>query len=335
MRSATKLLTPRDFYLLCVIALIKIAERSAPLPLDRFFARTAGFTAWRLSKHRRRSRERSLARTVNVTEAEVRQVVKECFYEFWRGVFSLSRYGSRRPARRAVELRGLEHVRKALGRGKGIILWESNSFGKRVLAKHILHDNGVSVSQVHGQDHLEGFRNSKSWIATRVIQPFFANRERPFVKEIIYLPDPEFSFSRTFLERLKQNAIICIAGDGKQGHKLIPVPFLGRNEFFSTGMVSLARLSGATLLPLFCMRETREKTSLIIEGPIHIDPNVDRERCLEGSIRQYASLLESYILRHPEQYVNWHQQRAPEDPPAARFVRPRVERDAETSSAKV
>ena len=289
----------------------------------------AGFAAWRLSRHRRRSRERGLAQTVNLTEAEVQQVVKECFYEFWRGVFSLS------PARRAVELRGLEHVRKALERGKGIILWESNSFGKRLLAKHILHDNGVSVSQVHGQDHLEGFRNSKSWIATRVIRPFFENRERPLVKEIIYLANSEFPFSRTFLERLKQNAIICIAGDGKQGHKLIPAPFLGRNEFFSTGMVSLARLSGATLLPLFCMQETGEKTSLIIEGPIHIDPNIDRERCLEKSISQYASLLESYILRYPEQYVNWHEERAPEDPSAARFVRPRVEHDAETSSAKV
>jgi lauroyl/myristoyl acyltransferase len=300
-----KFLTLYDLYLLCVIALMKIAGRSASFRLGRFLACTAGFTAWRLSRRRRRSRERNLAQTVNLSEAEIRHIVKKCFYEFWQGVFCLPSYGSRRPVRQPVELRGLEHLQKALMKGKGVILWESNSFGKRVLAKRVLHGNGVSVCQVHGQNHLEGFYNSKSWIAINVIRPFFENCERPFVKEIIYLPISELSFSRTLLERLKQNAIICIAGDGKQGHKFIPVRFLGQTEFFSTGMVSLAKLSGTTILPLFCIQENGENASVIIEGPIYIETNEDRERCLEKSIRQYATLLESYILRYPEQYWNW------------------------------
>lgn len=313
MRSALKFLTPYDLYLLCVIALMKIAGRSASLRLGRFFARTAGFTAWRLSRQRRRSRERRLAQTVDLGEAAIRHIVKKCFYEFWQGVFSLPCHGSEGPASRPVELRGLEHLHKALEKGKGVILWESNSFGKRVLAKRILYGNGVFLCQVHGQNHLEGFHNSQSWTARNVIRPFFENCERPFVKEIIYLPTSDLSSSRTLLERLRQNAIICIAADGKQGHKFIPVQFLGYTEFFSTGMVSLAKLFGTTILPLFCIQENGEKASVIIEGPIHIERNEDRERCLEKSIRQYASLLESYILRYPEQYWNWRLPGATED----------------------
>src|SRR5688572_24378120 len=110
MRSALKFLTPFDLYLLCVIALRKIADRSGCDGLGRFFARTAGFTAWRLSRQRRRSRERSLAQTVDLGEAAIRHIVKKCFYEFWHGVFSLPCHGSEGPASRAVELRGLEHL---------------------------------------------------------------------------------------------------------------------------------------------------------------------------------------------------------------------------------
>jgi lauroyl/myristoyl acyltransferase len=303
MRLELKFVTPYDIYLLCVIALIKVVDRSASPLLGRFFARTAALAAWRLSRRRRRSRSLSLARTLAVSEAEIPQIVKNCFYEFWYGVFSLPCHGGRRSMR--VELRGLENLHNAIAKGKGVILWESNSFGKRVLAKRILHGNGVSVSQVHGQHHLEGFHNSKSWIAMKVIRPFFENCERPFVKEIIYLPDSEFPFNRTFLERLKRNGILCIAADGRQGHKFILVRFLGHSAFFSTGMVSLAKLSGATILPLFCIQQDTEKAAVIIEAPIQIDVNGDRERGLERSVRQYAGLLESYIRRYPEQYLSW------------------------------
>ena len=254
-----------------------------------------------------------MAQRLGVSETEVRQIVKKCFYEFWCGVFSLPCHRGRRSMRRAVELQGLENLQKALAKGKGVILWESHSFGKRVLAKHILHGNGVFLCQVHGQGHLEGFSNSKSWTARNVIRPFFDNCERPFVKEIIYLPTSDLSASRTLLERLRQNAIICIAADGTQGHKFIPVRFLGHSAFFSTGMVSLARLSGATLLPLFCIQKNGEKASVTIERPISIEINEDRERCLEKSIQQYAGLLESYILKYPEQYLNWRLPGATED----------------------
>jgi lauroyl/myristoyl acyltransferase len=305
MRRECKFLTAHDLYLVCVIALIKVVDRSASLGMARFFARSAALAAWLFSKHRRRARSRRLAQTLGVSEDQVRPIVKKCFYEFWCGIFSLPYYGSRRSMRHPVEIRGLENLQEALAKGKGVIVWESNSFGKRILAKRILHGNGVFLCQVHGQDHLEGFRNSKSWTARNVIQPFFESYERPFVQEIMYLTTSDLSCSRTLLERLRRNAAICIAADGKQGHKLIPVQFLGSAVSFSTGMASLARLSGATILPMFCIQENGENANVIIERPISIEPNEDRERCLEKSIRHYAALLESYIVKYPEQYFNW------------------------------
>ena len=75
---------------------------------------------------------------------------------------------------------------------------------------------------------------------------------------------------------------------------------------FSTGMVSLAKISGASILPIICISEGYGEKRLIIEHPISIDKNADRERGLEDSVYQYVTLLESYIRRYPEQYKNWH-----------------------------
>jgi len=209
-----------------------------------------------------------------------------------------------------VELRGFEHLQKAIEKGKGIILWESSFFGKRILAKRILHETGVSVCQVHGQDHLEGFHISKSWIATNIIRPFFDGCESPFVKEILQLSAADLAFSRTLWARLKRNDIVCISADGALGHKFMPVQLLGCTAFFSTGMVSLAKLSGATILPLFCIRENGWRASVVIEAPIQIEANGDRDYCLEKSVRQYAGLLESYIKRYPAQYRHWGSRRS-------------------------
>ena len=60
-----------------------------------------------------------------------------------------------------LELLGLEHLRVAIGQGKGAILWESSCFRRRLLAKQILHNNGFAVDQVHGENHLGGFGHAE------------------------------------------------------------------------------------------------------------------------------------------------------------------------------
>ena len=306
MKIARRFATPYDLYLLCVIVLLKTVNRSRSFRLAGYLSRFAGLAAWRLSRRRRQSRERIIAQTLDISSADTKRVVKRSFYEFWDSVFSLPYCGIQRSDCRLAELRGLDHLKNALAKGRGVILWESHSFGKRALAKRVLHQNGFSVCQIHAQNHLEGFRNSESWIAKNAIQPFFENLEKPFVKEILYLTTGDISFNRTLLKRLKRNAILCIAADGRQGHKFIPVWFLGHSVLFSTGMISLAKLSTATILPLFCVQQATEKATVIIEAPIEIEANGDRESGLERSVKQYAGVLESYIRRYPEQYLSWH-----------------------------
>ena len=155
-------------------------------------------------------------------------------------------------------------------------------------------------------------RSSATWIRDRVFKPFLEKSEKQFVSEIIYLPDSDsLTFTRVLLNQLKQNGIVCLPGGGMVARKFISTKFLGQPISFSTGIISLARISGASLLPMFCILERNGKTSLIIEPPISIESNVDREYGIENGVNQYISLLESYIRIYPEQYRNWHFFRLP------------------------
>lgn len=307
--TRAKFITLYDLYLILVCGLIKIADQWPFLRLRGVFAHAAAFAAFQLARRRRRIREQRLSQTLQFTGRQIRNIVKQSFDDFWHDMFfSLSPSGNRRAGQVRGELQGLEHVQEALEKGRGVILWESSFFGRRVAAKRILDENGLSVSQIHNEYHIGGFRNSHSWISKHLIQPFFESCEKPFVREIIYLTRSDsLAFTRVLAERLKHNGIICVSADGRGGHKIIPIDFLGRTDSFSTGMVSLAKLSGATILSLFCIQQNGGQACVIIEPPIRVDTEGDRERCLEKAVVQYASLLESYIKKYPEQYRNWHQ----------------------------
>jgi lauroyl/myristoyl acyltransferase len=314
-----KCLRFQDLYSLTVITLIKIVSGFPFSLLKGLTLQSIVFAAYHVSKKKRHRMEKNLSEAFDgkLAEHQRREIVKGAFHEFWRETFSRWPTRQERAALKSAEIQGLEHLQRALRNGRGVILWESNAFGGRALSKQILHENGFMIHQVYAEFHLRGFLTtdpdrSNSWVRDHVVKTEMERCEKPFLAEIIYLPRSDsLVFTRVLLDRLKQNAILCIPGDGRSGRKLLPMRFLGRTMLFPTGMVSLARISGASLLPMFCIQEERGKTSLIIEPPILIETEVGREQALEKGVVQYVSLLESYIRKYPKQYRNWTFQGSP------------------------
>jgi lauroyl/myristoyl acyltransferase len=306
-----KFTTVWDLYILFVIALIKAVNGVSSPKLKEFVIKSIAFSAYRLSKNKRRLTEKNLLQAFGgqLSEEQKRRIVEGTFYEFWQDTFSLLPSDAERDAIKEIKLQGVEHLQRAIKDGKGVILWESNSFCRRNLAKQILHENRFSIHQVHGEHHFRSFLNdgnSSTWVRHHIINAFFEKCERQFVADITYLPSSDsLTFTRDLLNLLKQNAILVIPGDGQVGKKLISIKFFGRSDLFSTGIVSLAKISSAPVLPMFCVKDRNDRTCLIIEQPIHIERHADRERGLEESIAQYVILLESYIKKYPEQYQKW------------------------------
>jgi len=304
----------RDLYHLFVIVLIRLSSWRYSSRLKTLVVGGIAVAAYTLSKRKRQAMERSLSAAFEgrLSPAQRQRIIKTVFRETWGGIFSWMSSGAERRSVEHAELQGVERLRAAIEAGRGVILWESSGFGRRIDARRVLHANGFLIHQVHGPDNLGGFFSEDS-PATRVrlsfIKRFFDDCERQFVTDLMYLPRPgsgSLAFGRQLRQRLERNAIICITGDGKFGRKLIPVEMLGVTEFFATGMVTLARASGAAILPLLCVPRTDGNLGVIIESPIVIDRGGSRERALQEGVVQYARLLEGYIRRYPERYRNWH-----------------------------
>jgi len=303
--------TAIDLYLLSVVVLIQVGTWFSSVGMRLFIVDTVAFIAYHLSRAKRRRSEQNLSQTFGrkLSKDRCREIVKSSFHQFWLEAFSMPSPSFPETGRVQIEIRGLEHLQSTMDNGKGAILWESNSFGRKFLAKQILHQNGFSVHQIYGENHAGGFSSPcpASWIRRHIIKRFFDKCEKQYVAEILNLPLWEpLPVMRVLFGRLKQNGIICVAGDGTLGWNSVRKNFFDGYRTFFTGMVSLSRITGAPILPLFCIQEDNNKTAVIIEPPFALDATKDRDSASELCIDQYVRLLESYIKRYPEQYRNWH-----------------------------
>jgi len=300
--------TVRHLYLFAIVALLEVADRLAsPRALDAL-ARGAARVAHALSWKKRRFAEHSVTRVLGpLPRAERSRIVRGMFYTFWDEVFGL--VPRRWRGMPESEVTGLPHLQAALAAGKGVVLWESAHFGRRNVAMQVLRRLGFAVHQVHHALHRAGFAaDSRSgWLRDRVVLPALAARDRALVEDVIVLPlSSSLAFTRTLLGVLQRNEILGVTADVAYGERLVTLPLFGEPKRFTTGMVSLARSSGAALLPLFCTRDPDGRLHVTIEPAIPVGATSDREADLEAPLRAYVKILERHLRRHPEQYRDWH-----------------------------
>ncbi len=247
----------------------------------------------------------------DLSTGQRRRIVRESFCEFWEDIFAMHLGKSEREALAQIQIQGKEYLMDALSSGRGAILLESSHFGRRNLAKQVLHHLGIPVHQVHHERHIGGLQvGAPTFVQHRFVKPFLEKHEMAFVAEIIYLTDSDsLIYAKQLMSLVQRNKVICISGDGRRGQKSVSLRFLGDVNQHPTGMMNLAKISRAPLLPIFCMDMPPGKPMLIIDRPIEIEKNLDREASLRQALAQYLRLLESYIMKYPGMYRYWQFER--------------------------
>lgn len=306
-----------DLYLLCVMGLIEVSSALRSRRWRTMLVSAVAFTAYHLSQSKRKLVEKNLQICFGDTlDPPTRtRITQQVFVAYWRETFDWVLTDARQSLP-TVRIEGLHHLRSAVARGKGAILWESNSFGPRLLVKIVLQRNGFPVCQIHALDHVGGIgmgRKEQSHLMQRVILPYFDRHEREVVADIIYLDEKEgLGFTRRLHQQLEQNAIVCSAIEGRVGQKHIDLAFLGQTRAFATGMVSLAKLSGAPLLPIYCAFSDDGTYVLEILPPIEFPCELARQELAQWVLTKQVSELESRVRKHPEWFRTWdslHQER--------------------------
>ncbi len=295
----------RDLYYLTAVGLGEMARFPG---LRKIVVGTAGLCAYHLSRKKRRQIEASMSRShlAALAPAERRLIVRRVFHETWREILMWSQLHGSLPE---IDVHGLEHLRAGLARGRGVILWESNGFGRRLLSKHVLWTRGIEVHQIHGPNRFGGFlvHDVRKSTVRRLISRFFDAHEMLVVSDIVRLPQgTALAHTRRVIDLLGRNAVVCMPGDGRVGHRLISRQLLGRPVPFATGAASLARLTGAALVPMFCFDESSGRPVLVLEPPGDVPATLSREAAAAEIVQHFVDRLAYYVERFPGQYRNWH-----------------------------
>jgi KDO2-lipid IV(A) lauroyltransferase len=194
-------------------------------------------------------------------------------------------YGS--PERRAKLFcfEGLEHLQAALAKGKGVLLYAGHFTPIEICA-----------SMIKSQVPLYAFMfKSRRNPLMNALQ----NRGRGGYAHVSVTSDDV----REMLTLLARNAVVWYSPDQARVDSGELVPFFSHPAMTSTAPTRLARLSGATIVPLFFRRLPADSGYLLrFHAPL---PDLPSRDAIADTTRLTA-MLESFIRECPEQYFWTH-----------------------------
>lgn len=201
--------------------------------------------------------------------------------------------------RRAIrwEEDGLDRLTKALRHPRGCILLSAH-LGSFELASFWL------AGRYQGTLHLVMLRAEDPQVEAQVRRTM---GEQPF--RIIGLEDP-VAAGLAIASALNNGETCAILGDRTIGDisGTVTVPFLGRPARFPIGPFIAAAVTGALVVPTFCVRVGWARYRCVADEPWTIDlgPRAERQARLQSHVARWAARLETEVRAHPEQWNNYY-----------------------------
>ncbi len=283
-------LAPRYWPLWAGLGLLRTVH-TLPLPAQRRVGSALGGLFLRLARERRRIAEINLRLAFpERSEAWYRGLLRAHFQALGIALVEtgLCWWSPAERLRPWIDVEGLEHLRSAHARGRGVILlgahYTSMELGLRLL--DVIRDFPAAITPVY-QIH-------KDPVMEAIIT---GHRERHSAGSLPH-DDP-----RAILRALKRGHIIWYAPDqayGGPGSAL--VPFFGVPAASHTATSRLARISRAPVVPFFMRRTPEGRYHLILRPAWDDFPSDDPA----ADTRRYHRFIEEEVRHAPEQYLWVH-----------------------------
>ena len=200
---------------------------------------------------------------------------------------------------REVSVDGAENLYTALAGGKGAIVFLSH-FGNWELLSLVY---GALISD-RAKAIAFPLKN------TRLNAYIWRVREQLRLKLI-----PRKRAVRGTLRALKNNEAVGFFADQNAGPEGVFVDFFGKPASAARGPVTLALKTGAPLLFSVSVRQPDDRHQVYISTPIHLQPSGDFERDVETYTARMLRQLETYVRKHPEQWLWLHDRWKTRPPP--------------------
>jgi KDO2-lipid IV(A) lauroyltransferase len=265
-----------------------------PRPMAVATGRGVARIAYGLSDRLRRTGFRNLELAFpEMSERERARILRGCFTNLGRLLGEFSQFPTATPEslRQIIEPRGLENLRAAQARGRGVILftghlgaWELSSFA------------------------LSAFGYPLSFLVRRI--------DNPFVEQMIEKTRTRFgnrsidkrAAMRPMLRTLRAGGTLGTLVDlNTQPHEGIFVDFFGIPASTTSGIAALALRTEAAVLPVFVpWDEEQQRFVLYVDPPLTISRTGDEKDDIKELTSCFTSVVESYVRRYPKQWLWIH-----------------------------
>jgi lauroyl/myristoyl acyltransferase len=278
-----------------------LAAPYLPLPLMYAYARTEARIKHLLNRSEREAVRQNLAAHFGHqrSAAEIALMTRRFFeYDHVRRLQSAiaPRLGPRRLAR-LFPMEGVENLDRALEAGRGVLLMASHINSAAMFI-------AILMLRARGYDVRVAMPTRKDpWAASRLRRAFDRLTGGSSLAELIGAFYCQFNI-RPIVQALAENVIVSQTGDGWHSVKFVEVEFLGRKLPFTTGVASIAQLTGAMVVPIFHVGAP-PAIRFVIEQPYGVEAAPDREHAIRARVAHYAKLLERHVLENIPCWQHW------------------------------
>jgi lauroyl/myristoyl acyltransferase len=199
-------------------------------------------------------------------------------------------------------LEGEDNLRSALSDGKGAILWVAPFVFNSGPTKIVLHEKGYRVSHLSSPKH--GY--SETQFGIRYLNRIrCAPEDRYLSQRIVFDRNAPSTAMRRMVRALKTGEVVSIVAASTEGSDMIKGPIFGGRLPVAVGAPRLAGLTGAPLLPVFTVRDSKVGFRTVVEPaiPIASDRSAD-EQCIAATA-DFLRRSEPWVRRFPEQWRAW------------------------------
>lgn len=276
-----------------VFRVLLVAARALPRRLWLGLGALTGTTARLLDRRHARIARENLARALGDTlDARARdRIARACWKHFGRITFDALAFPqlSEKAAGSLVRYEGLEHIRAAYAKGKGVLLF-SGHYGHWELVALMQGYLGLKLALVTRP--LDNPRLEAMLAELRTRSGNVVVHKRRAVREM--------------MKALAQGIGIAIVIDQDARADGIFVPFFGRPASTTPTLALVALRTGAAVVPVFSFPEPDGGWRVVYDPEVPVEPTGDRDADVASVTAAATAIIERRVRERPELWLWMH-----------------------------
>jgi KDO2-lipid IV(A) lauroyltransferase len=277
-------------------ALAWLAPR-APRPLLQLGARFVISVVMGLHHRPKRAIAANLGRVLGLdpSSREVRRAVRTMlrhFAYYWLDLFRFAQLPPAAAAALTTTIEGCDEIARLEATGRPLLLLTGH-LGNWELGGVLLGQSERKVSVVYVADQFAEAERFRSFL-----------RGQGGVEEIPIRPREPLS-ALPVLRALREGRIVALQGDRDFDDQGIERDFFGAPVRFPAGPFHLARMTGATLVPVFVVYDDAYRFRIEFGTPIEVAATADRDADVGRALGEWVALLERTVRRYPTQWYTF------------------------------